>query len=619
MVFIIPSASENIAFNIALGVLLLSVVLHPIVRYCFYRIRAERAWKLIERRESVEVTKYSFFSEALGDRGRWDTARIVTLMIAVFHVSTWGLELTLDIAIRKDGPVDLLNRPPPVYSRFDGDNLAEADWIVRKYPDPVPDSGSLNAVHGTLVDGNATTTYRVDGNIVDGNTLFASWSSESAQVSSGLFYDIYDGQATVDAIACTTTSKEGDVYLEDDATSWGTVEECESGPKVTDARFDDISSPPTILLSSAEGDVYLIVEEESSYPSFLYSVWMPGESSTDSDSKELHHEFYISSTTRLVEAVVTGIVNGHIDGGSCVDLMSQYSLENDDYHLNGSVRISPFGEHPNSSYVERLDQVEPIVQGVEVGTIGTVCGSLLIAVTAAALLGCMFFHSGKSLDVYNRDELIRAVSLPGGQGADGSPAALKISVRQESDKAFSIIISDDGVYRGCDGFRKKLSCHRDASSSISSTSRSISRSSSIPVGPRELTFDGVRHTVDDVRPALGGGGGKAIVRNGGTPTRIVRTVELIASPVPSPVDVVENAVPRDTVRAAFHRTPSRRKLVRRESKTQILDDIEALPPNTSLVELRSGGTWEDARSVQLTARQAIPRVEMDVEEEAPKE
>jgi len=80
----------------------------------------------------LTFAQYNIFSEAMGDRGRWDTARVVTIMLAAFHVSVWGLELSLDLAIRTDGPVDLMNRPPPVVSSGNPDAVGSGfDWIVQ--------------------------------------------------------------------------------------------------------------------------------------------------------------------------------------------------------------------------------------------------------------------------------------------------------------------------------------------------------------------------------------------------------------------------------------------------------------------------------------------------------
>eukprot|EP00903_Cladosiphon_okamuranus_P017732 g16325.t1 len=508
MAIVIPTTSDNVAFSIALSVLLLSVVLHPIVRWCFHRIRADVAWKSIEKQKPVEVTKYNFFSEALGDRGGWDTARVVTFMLAAFHVATWGLELSLDLALRTDGPVDLLNRPPPVVFRSQSQVVDPAhnltDWIVDPSTGPSEEGGLLNNFRGTLVDGNASTSYRVGADIVLGNTIFASWSPQSSRIASGLFYDVDDGQALVAEVACSTPSRTGALYVSAaERNKWGDVAECESGPRLVNASEADRSSPPTILLTSTDSVVHLIVEEESSYPSFLYSVWTPGEVREEEGGTELNHIFFISSTTRLVEAIVTGIANGVVNGGGCVDLLTMYSVANATYSLDGAQRVSPFGEHPRSSSVETLDQVEPIVAGVLVSNVGTVCGVMLIVVTGAAFSGCLLCRSRKTLDVYNRDQLIRAISLPSGESADGKPAEMKIYVRQEQDNAFSIVISDDGVYRGCAGLKKRLMSNMNYDSSaveqepVRSTS-SISRSGSLPVGSRELTFDGVRPAQGDL-------------------------------------------------------------------------------------------------------------------------
>lgn len=57
MGFVVETPPENVAFSIALGVLLLSVVLEPVVRRCVYRIRAARAWRSIQSQEAVDVTK----------------------------------------------------------------------------------------------------------------------------------------------------------------------------------------------------------------------------------------------------------------------------------------------------------------------------------------------------------------------------------------------------------------------------------------------------------------------------------------------------------------------------------------------------------------------------------
>lgn len=548
MGFVIPTQADNVAFNIALSVLLLSVVLHPIVRGCFHRIRADMAWRKVKQEEAVEVTKYNLFSEALGDRGRWDTARFVTFMLAGFHVATWGLELSLDLALRTDGPVDLLNRPPPIsfpppQLLRDDPRFNPTDWLVLGTKGELVAEGALGNFHGTWDDGNATAFYRVGDEIIRGDTLSSWWSRESVQLVAGLFYDVNhgEGRATVAGTSCSTTSfRTANVYVSQepgDAAEWGTVTECESGPLVVNTStttVEAIQSPPVILLNKTGGGFHLIVEEASSYPSFLYSVWTAVEVAETNESVEVSHVFYVASTTRLAEAIVSGVVNGATNGGYCVDLLSKFSLTNATYGAASNSRVAPFGERPFASSVETLDIVEPIVAGVQVNGIGLVCGILLFVVTTlsmiGAVVGCLCWRSHRPLDVYNRDELIRAVSMPSGEGADGKPAALKIYVRREkNNKAFSIVISDDGVYRGFDGLRKRLSslisaerCQRSGSGESSST-HGASRSGSVPAGSRALSFTGVRPALVELDVRVPDDPGSCL------PSRIL---ELVASPVP---------------------------------------------------------------------------------------
>lgn len=548
MGFVIPTQADNVAFNIALGVLLLSVVLHPIVRGCFHRIRADMAWRKVKKEEAVEVTKYNLFSETLGDRGRWDTARFVTFLLAGFHVATWGLELSLDLALRTDGPVDLLNRPPPVSFLplqvvLDNPQFRSTDWLVLGIKGELLDEGALGNFRGTWDDGNATASYRVGSEIIRGNTLSSWWSGESVRLVPGLFYDVNHGQgrAMVRGTSCSTTSfRTANVYVSEEPgheVEWGTVTECESGPVLVNTSttaVEAIQSPPVILLNKTGGDFHLIVEESSSYPSFLYSVWTPVEVAEMNGSVELSHVFYVASTTRLAEAIVSGVVNGATNGGYCVDLLSKFSVTNATYGAATNSRVAPFGERPFASSVETLDIVEPIVAGVQVNEVGLVCGVLLFVVTTVAMIGavvgCLCWRSHRPLDVYNRDQLIRAVSMPSGEGADGKPAALKIYVRQEkNNKAFSIVISDDGVYRGFNGLRKRLSSLISAergqrSGSVDSAStHGVSRSGSVPAGSRALSFTGVRPALVELNVQAPDDPGSL------GPSRIL---ELVASPVP---------------------------------------------------------------------------------------
>ena len=535
MGMVIHTPSDNIAFFIALGVLLLSVVLHPIVQVCLQRIRADRAWKSIEKQQSVDVTKYNIFSEAMGDRGRWDTARVMTLMLAAFHVSTWGLELSLDLALNTDGPVDLLNRPPPVVLRAEVVDPAHnlTDWIVLPYEQP-REGGTLDNFHGDLDDGNATASYRIGDSIVRGKTLFASWSNEPARIEPDLFYERYKVRASVEGLYCSEPARKGALYvgtLFGATKKWGCVTECDSGPRIEAEGNSTVpTSPPTILLNSTDGVVHIIVEEESSYPSFLYSVWTPGEGTPE--VTYLQHVFHVSSTTRLAEAIVSAVANGILNGGGCVDLLSKFSISNATYDIGGAKRAFPFGEHPQSSYVATLDQVEPIVAGILVSDLGQVSGALLILVTGAAFIGSLFFRSSRSLDVYNRDKLIRAISLPSGEDADGKPVALKIYARRDVNDVFSIVISDDGVYRGCAGLRKRLMSKVKGRSANVVPRSIVSLSERFPAGSRELTYDGIRPTLQPPTPR--DVKASAPAQPGAPAHRVPVVVELTASPLPTP-------------------------------------------------------------------------------------
>lgn len=499
MGFVISTPPGDVAFSIALGVLLLSIVLEPIVRGCFHRIRADRAWRSLQKREAVDVTRYGFFSEALGDRGKWDTARIVTFMVAAFHISTWGLELSLSLAIRTDGPVDLLNRPPPIISGSDvGDNpFPGADWVVLENQEPITDGGTFGNLKGTLVDGYATALYRIGDNFISGSTVIASWSANSSGSSSKLFYDEGKGYAKTKGIGCLTWLRSGDIYIESETGSrerWGTATECDSGPEMLNASIFNCESPPTILLNgtgdTGERGVYLIVEEASSYPSFLYSVWKPVGADMQ-DETELHHLFYVSSNTRMAEAVVSTIVNGFLTGGECVDSLARFSASNVAYNLSGKARISPFGEYPRASFVASIDEVESIVAGVEVSAVGTLCAIMLICVTGTAFVGCLCCFTRSPLDVYDRDALIRTVSLPRGVGDEILPAAPKIFIRQKGGNSLGVIVTDEGISHRCGSLRNRLSEILDASpvdEGEKIPTRRLSRSWSLPAASdREIT------------------------------------------------------------------------------------------------------------------------------------
>lgn len=563
---VLTTPPDYVALSIALGILFLTAVVEPVVTTYFHRVRAERAWRLIEKEQPVEVTKYPLVSEALGDRGRWDTARIVTYLLFGFHIATTALELSLDLAIRTDGPVDLLNRPPPVISRTElvDPEHTLTDWriVMGANPGDLKDKGTLGNFKGSLENGNASHTYRVDNRIVRGKTIFATWSTEFAHAEPHLFYNATEGSASVEAIACTVPLRTASVYVLPDGSGlsaeekWGVAMECENGPMPTTGVSTDGTNPPAIIMASSGGEAhYVVVEEDSSYPSFMYSVWRAA------SAVEIVHVFHIATNTRMVEAIVTGIANGIVSGGGCVDLLTQFSVSNKTYTIGNSTRVSPFGEHPDASSVESLDQVEPIVGGVLVSNLGVACGLLIMVVTATAMVGGVCLRSRRSLDVYDRDEVIRAVSLPDGDAvaANGKPKAVKLFVRRSDANGFSIIISDDGVYRGgCTGLAKTVVDKirhrgRPATTNTPNVDTAVAAGHEniptrgdgldrrISAGSRFIAFDGVHSIGDDKSSTSTRAFSPGLPRVGDetrTPRRKPAMVELIASPIPQEDDGV---------------------------------------------------------------------------------
>eukprot|EP00903_Cladosiphon_okamuranus_P011460 g10794.t1 len=542
MGFVVQTPPGDVAFSIALGVLLLTVVLEPIIRRCVHRIRAARAWKSIENKEAVDITKYNIFSEALGDRGKWDTARVVTIMLSAFHVSTWGLELSLDLAIRTDGPVDLMNRPPPVVSSGNPDDVgSNFDWIVQENLNVVSEKGTLKNFKNGIQDGYATSVYRIGDNLVMGSRLFASWSTVPGNSPSELFYDNGEAHTMVKGVVCTAGGTSHTVFLssggyDQQMEEWGSATVCDVGPAPLNATIKEF--PPVILLRGGR-NVHMIVEEDSSYPSFLYSVWQPvlaGDGNNTSEPAEMQHVFYVSSTTRLAEAIVSGVVNGIMSGGGCVDLLSQFSMANTAYDLGGMSRVAPFGEYPSFASVESIDDVEEIVAGVKVSNIGMVSGLILMVVTGASFVGCLVSMKIRTkMDVFDRDAVIRAVALPNGQEADITSPALKIYVRHSDDARFGMVVSDDTARR-----RWITRCVKGVTSAVARSSptedgddddddeplpaRGISRSWSLP----RASF--TRAASDRERVDLGSRE-EGPVRT--PPAQSPTYVELIASPIPS--------------------------------------------------------------------------------------
>lgn len=111
--WVVETGSASGSLIIGVSFIFVVYFLHPAVESAYHRVRAYRAWRSIEKRQAVEVTRYPLLTEVFGGRGRWDAARITTALMVVFALAACGLELSMSLATF-EGVADILNRPPPV-------------------------------------------------------------------------------------------------------------------------------------------------------------------------------------------------------------------------------------------------------------------------------------------------------------------------------------------------------------------------------------------------------------------------------------------------------------------------------------------------------------------------
>ena len=234
---------------------------------------------------------------------------------------------------------------------------------------------------------------------IDGEIVVASWDPDDKP---GLSYG--DGDTvTVEGIACTgpgDSDEDGSVMF--GSGEWGRVLECGEGPKV-DAQTEP-SQPAIILTDSATRQVHVVVEEVGTHPSFLYSVW----TAANASSVDLAYTFHISSTVRLAEAVVTGIVHGETTGGSCFGLLRAFSKGDDTEDTSANYppelfqRAKPFGENPKMSKVDSLQDVETLEAGVLMNTNALVAFVCLLLLSLVGIGWTMCLKSSVEMDVYDR-------------------------------------------------------------------------------------------------------------------------------------------------------------------------------------------------------------------------
>lgn len=297
-----------------------------------------------------------------------------------------------------------------------------------------------------VYDGYAESMYNVLGNNtcspgpVNGKIRVASWSPIAEDAPSPLFY-LGGVETSVKDVQCTdsTQPRALEMYHGDDA--WGTVVECTNGPELSSVRQEFASAivtPPTLLLTRSDGKIYLIVEEMGNNPSFLYSVWVAG--ATNGGATELHHEFHIASTSRLVQAVVTGIVHGKADGQYVFELVRMWSEcgERCDKEV---VSARPFGEYHINDNV-RIENLETIECGLESNADALVCLVFVVSVAVVGVTLSLCFRRRAGMDVYDWHELLRAVSLTG-VNTDTTPSSdIRIFVRKDATGKVGVVVQD---------------------------------------------------------------------------------------------------------------------------------------------------------------------------------
>lgn len=116
----------------AASFIFLAYILHPVLTSTFKTVRAHRAWRAIEQHQTVEITQYSTVTEVFRGRGKWDAARIITVLLAVSYMASCGLELSMGLAY-VEGDADMLNRPPPVVLVAAADSDDIDGWQVSQH------------------------------------------------------------------------------------------------------------------------------------------------------------------------------------------------------------------------------------------------------------------------------------------------------------------------------------------------------------------------------------------------------------------------------------------------------------------------------------------------------
>ncbi|CAN0426600.1 unnamed protein product [Pylaiella littoralis] len=477
----LPTGNVDGTLAIGLSFIFLAYFLSPFVHSSYYGVRAYRAWRAVESFERVEVTSYPMIAELFGGRGQWDAARMITVLLLAFSAASWVLELSMGLFIIHE-KADFLTQPPPVFLNDSG-----SSWRVLNLNEIKPgydgDYTNVENIQGE----EAMSRYRVISfkksiwrgkkeAFIDGDIIVASWSPESRPANFSYTGMSDDDTVMVDSVQCSSEGElpvtvqwtnETSGELED----WGQVLHCGEGPK-QNAK----AQPAIILTQKGTNQTHVIVEEAAQYPSFLYSVWTATDgtaaaaASITGNSAEIKYSFHVASTIRLAEAMVTGIVNGKADGGGCFGTLRAYSERDKDeptpFDFDKFDRASPFGEKPESDGPEPLDNVEAITYGIKIDEQALVSIVCLLALSFVGITWSVYLRSSIGMDVYDRDQLLRAVSLQA-QGLPDDPerhAAMRIYVQREKTNGnLNVIISEsDGDVSGCSSFFLRRKPEADA-------------------------------------------------------------------------------------------------------------------------------------------------------------
>lgn len=108
----LPTGEMNTTLAIGLAYIFLAYGVHPTTEYAYLRVRAYCAWRRIEEGERVDVTKYPTWMELFGGCGRRDTARVVSLLLLLFALASWILELSISLLPVANSAWHQIQAPP---------------------------------------------------------------------------------------------------------------------------------------------------------------------------------------------------------------------------------------------------------------------------------------------------------------------------------------------------------------------------------------------------------------------------------------------------------------------------------------------------------------------------